>query len=535
MAKKRRSNNIISIIAALLLASITFAWMKKNKEKDKNKDKDRAKTNSDKQSKFKPDFSHFSKEWVELIEKEYKMLYHHWQQEESKLKKTFKHLHDLFIPHSGNQHKPKALSAKWLKFYAVVLIAIKLLVVGFLFFTYPNPAKLSQQVADELFVLTNQSRAELGLPELAYNEVLAQAAQAKANDMVAKGYFAHIGPDGKKPWEWIDRGRYPFIYMGENLAMDFTTAEVIHLAFKKSPSHWKNVTNPKYRDIGIGVATGIIDGRETTVLVQFFGGRQAVGPQLAAATTNANQEKQDVSSQPPAPEQANNQEQTTQVAGVEKENLPPDQTDSASSKSSPTEPTSAEIPAQKSKEEKKNIDTPTRPNLPDSTESVSDKKLAEQDSSQTPQADAVSSQPVATAFLQAGVARVNLDVSRSASDGVSGSETLVKEENQQPSQKLAKEFLPPPQFDSSDRLVVATITTAEKDLSLVDYVILFSRYFFLVFMVVMFILLVINVLVHPHVQHGHVIMQTIAIIILSGALLLTRFHILENLPTVIIY
>ncbi len=527
MTKKRRSNSIISIIAALLLASVTFAWMKnkgKNKKKD-SKPKEQTEQN-------RPDFSHFSKEWVDFIEKEYKMLYHHWQQEESRFKRTLKHLHDLFIPHSGNEHKPKALSAKWLKFYAIALITIKLLVVGFLFFTYPNPAKLSQQVADELFELTNQSRAELGLPELAYNETLAQAAQAKANDMVSKGYFAHIGPDGKKPWEWIDRGSYPFVYMGENLAMDFTTAEVIHLAFKKSPSHWKNVTNPKYRDIGIGVATGVINGRETTVLVQFFGGRQALGPQLAAATTDTN--KVDQAVEPPVTarqqETDSQTEQVTQVAGVEKDNS-----------NNKTDISGTAQPEERATVESEQSQDSTATNKPSSSQSKVDEQdqaKAETKTNKEPIADTPVKQPTEVKVVKAGVAQVGFvgeSVDNQPALDLTGQEQSENDNTSQSSQKLAKEYLPPPQFDSSDRLVVATITSADRNLSLVDYVILFSRYFFLVFMVVMFILLIINILVHPHIQHGHVIMQTIAIIVLSGALLLTRFHILENLPRVIIY
>src|SRR3989338_2480684 len=51
-------------------------------------------------------------------------------------------LKDAFIPHEGNGHKPKALRPKALATYAAIAIAVKVVVTGFLFFTYPSQAYL---------------------------------------------------------------------------------------------------------------------------------------------------------------------------------------------------------------------------------------------------------------------------------------------------------------------------------------------------------------------------------------------------------
>ena len=48
------------------------------------------------------------------------------------------------------------------------------------------------------------------------------AAQAKADDMATKGYFAHTSPDGKNSWYWFKQAGYTFTYAGENLALDFS-------------------------------------------------------------------------------------------------------------------------------------------------------------------------------------------------------------------------------------------------------------------------------------------------------------------------
>src|SRR5262245_27999830 len=47
---------------------------------------------------------------------------------------------------------------------------------------------------------TNNQRASNGLGGLHLNDKLNQAAQAKANDMVARNYWSHDTPDGNPPW-----------------------------------------------------------------------------------------------------------------------------------------------------------------------------------------------------------------------------------------------------------------------------------------------------------------------------------------------
>ncbi len=51
-----------------------------------------------------------------------------------------------------------------------------------------------------LLISTNTERSSNGLPALSINDKLNQAAQAKANDMVARDYWSHNTPDGQEPW-----------------------------------------------------------------------------------------------------------------------------------------------------------------------------------------------------------------------------------------------------------------------------------------------------------------------------------------------
>ena len=105
---------------------------------------------------------------------------------------------------------------------------------------------------------------------------------AKANDMLNRNYFAHISPDGKKPWDWINHDEYVYLYVAENLGMNFSTAESVHHALMLSPSHKRNILNNNYRDIGIAVLSGKIDGQETNLLVELFGSKKTT-PTLIAA------------------------------------------------------------------------------------------------------------------------------------------------------------------------------------------------------------------------------------------------------------
>lgn len=198
---------------------------------------------------------------------------------------TKKNLKDFFIPHEGNNHKPHSLRPKSLAAYLIVTIAIKLLGTGFLFFVYPNKAEMSRIVTDEVITFVNKERKENGLNKLRVDPVLSKIALLKGEDMLRRGYFAHDTPEGRRPWEWIAKEEYDYVYAGENLAMDFSSAELIHKAFMKSPNHRKNILNEKYLDIGVAVVSGEILGHESDILIQFFGTkrRDAFVPQKAMA------------------------------------------------------------------------------------------------------------------------------------------------------------------------------------------------------------------------------------------------------------
>jgi uncharacterized protein YkwD len=184
------------------------------------------------------------------------------------LTKILKH---LFIPHESNNQKAKIIHTKSLYVFAVLLVGFQLLlnVSGKAF---PSVLGYAANISPaEVINLTNQERASNGLMPLKENSVLSSAALAKGQDMLAKGYWAHFAPDGTSPWSFFTSFGYKYQYAGENLARDFTNAGSAVAAWMNSPTHKENILNSHYREIGIGVVDGSLNGTETTIIVQFFG------------------------------------------------------------------------------------------------------------------------------------------------------------------------------------------------------------------------------------------------------------------------
>jgi hypothetical protein len=180
------------------------------------------------------------------------------------------HFWNAFVPHPGNDHRPHALRHPALTAYAIVIVVIKVAVSGLLI-VYPGPSATANLTASNIISLANQARQENELKTLKTNSKLTTGAQLKAQDMLSKDYFAHVSPNKVTPWYWFKQAGYSYTTAGENLAMDFVTAEGVTEAWLASAGHRRNVLNGKYTDIGVAVASGKLNGVATTVVVQFFG------------------------------------------------------------------------------------------------------------------------------------------------------------------------------------------------------------------------------------------------------------------------
>lgn len=141
----------------------------------------------------------------------------------------------------------------------------------------------------DLHSLTNQERTAHGLPHLSSNSLLIQAAQAKAEHMIANNYWAHVAPDGTTPWYFFEQAGYNYINAGENLAYGFLTSSGAVKGWMDSPGHKANILGD-YKEVGFGYANGSnYQGGENTVIVAMYGTaqNQPAPIQQAAPTTSA--------------------------------------------------------------------------------------------------------------------------------------------------------------------------------------------------------------------------------------------------------
>ena len=162
-------------------------------------------------------------------------------------------------------------------FSRVGMVVSILVIIGVLAGSAFYAASLSQSsqmaavISATLVDLTNEDREKRDLPALTLSPILTAAAQAKADDMAAKGYFAHTSPEGRAPWYWFSQVGYDYIYAGENLAVKFSDSKSVERAWMESPKHRDNILNGRYTEVGIATATGTYEGKETTFVVQMFG------------------------------------------------------------------------------------------------------------------------------------------------------------------------------------------------------------------------------------------------------------------------
>lgn len=180
-------------------------------------------------------------------------------------------LRHLFTPHHTNNHKARTIHPHAFVFYILLIFLVQ---VSFKVVkdTFPEVLGYATDIStDALISLTNQKRAEAGLAPLNISPTLSAAAAGKAQDMFSKGYWAHIAPDGKTPWDFIKGAGYSYSHAGENLAKDFNDSGSVVNAWMDSPSHRENMLKNDYQEIGFAVVNGNLNGHETTLVVQMFG------------------------------------------------------------------------------------------------------------------------------------------------------------------------------------------------------------------------------------------------------------------------
>jgi uncharacterized protein YkwD len=118
----------------------------------------------------------------------------------------------------------------------------------------------------QMLALVNQERAAQGLPPLRADPELAEVARAHSRDMFARGYFSHVTPEGKDPFDRIRAANVTYRTAGENLALAPTLPQA-HQGLMNSPGHRANILRPAFGRVGIGIVDG---GRRGQMVTQNF-------------------------------------------------------------------------------------------------------------------------------------------------------------------------------------------------------------------------------------------------------------------------
>ncbi len=202
--------------------------------------------------------------------------------------KTHKPIHRTNRKRHGKHHKR---SHEYVKTYLPYLpLVVSLLSSIFLTFRQPvlkanTLAYATEMSQSGLLASTNAQRASAGVGGLTLNAQLNAAAQAKANDMIARNYWSHTTPDGQQPWVFFDNAGYKYTKAGENLAYGFATSSDAVTGWMNSPTHKANMLDGAFVDVGFGFANGAAynSSGEQTVVVAEYGKPQTLGASTAPA------------------------------------------------------------------------------------------------------------------------------------------------------------------------------------------------------------------------------------------------------------
>jgi uncharacterized protein YkwD len=116
----------------------------------------------------------------------------------------------------------------------------------------PSAADLTR-LADQVFVLVNQERANAGLAPYTRAPELDAAARRHAQNMAVTENFSHTGTDGSSAFDRIRAAGYNWTKAGENIAAGQDTAADVMTSWMDSPGHKANILNVDYKEIGISV------------------------------------------------------------------------------------------------------------------------------------------------------------------------------------------------------------------------------------------------------------------------------------------
>lgn len=115
--------------------------------------------------------------------------------------------------------------------------------------------------------LVNKERRDRGVPELVQDDQLVNDSRLYAQEMFKNGFFSHHSAvDGSTPGDRANRLGIEYGMLGENLAFA-PDVYIAHQGLMNSEGHRRNILEPSFKKVGIGVIDGGFYGR---MFVQTF-------------------------------------------------------------------------------------------------------------------------------------------------------------------------------------------------------------------------------------------------------------------------
>ncbi|WP_074073822.1 CAP domain-containing protein [Clostridioides difficile] len=116
--------------------------------------------------------------------------------------------------------------------------------------TSENFSAYQKEVVD----LVNIERSKAGLNPLTLDSSISNVATKKSQDMIDNNYFSHNSPTYGSPFDMLKKFGISYKTAGENIAMGQKTPKEVVNAWMNSEGHRKNIMNPNFSKIGVGVA-----------------------------------------------------------------------------------------------------------------------------------------------------------------------------------------------------------------------------------------------------------------------------------------
>jgi uncharacterized protein YkwD len=108
---------------------------------------------------------------------------------------------------------------------------------------------------ESLLTLTNAERAKSELSFLKKHYLVRYVARGHSLDMLKRGFFGHVNPEGLNVWERLNVAGVWYASCAENVGKTVTVTNA-HRGFMESELHRKNILTEEYTHLGIGILKG---------------------------------------------------------------------------------------------------------------------------------------------------------------------------------------------------------------------------------------------------------------------------------------